>query len=288
MDMNYSAHYTHNYIEGNVYAITGAGSGFGREVALEILKMGGMVVINDYLEGRLNETVKLIEELGKADKAVAVLGNCADIEICNKMVAEAAEKFGKLDCFWANAGIMPHAQMQEHEVALPKWVECIETLMKGCLHGICASYDQFKAQGYGHFMVTSSISGNWSSAGAGVYSSCKRAVRFMAQCLRIENPGLIKVTVINPTGVDSTNLMSTMINPDTGDQIGQLNSQRMMQKIGMLQSGQAPEMMDPNSPKYWTFDTEDMSRSIMYALNQPKGVSIGEITVRYTNEDFIC
>lgn len=286
MDMKYSAHYTHNYIEGNVYVITGAGSGFGREVALEILKMGGMVVVNDYIQERLDGTVQLAKDLGKEDKIAAVFGDCSDIEICNKLVAVAVEKFGKLDCYWANAGIMPNAMFEFHEQAMPKWVECIDTLMKGCLHGICASYDQFAAQGYGRFMVTSSLAGNWPGATNGVYSACKRAVRYMAHCLRVENSGLIGVTVINPTGVPTTNLFATMVNPE-GNTIGQMNVPRMMQKTQMLQSGQDLDLANIDSAKYMTINTEDLSRSIMYALNQPRGISIGEISVRCTNDDLI-
>ena len=287
MELCYSEAYTKNYIEGNVYAITGAGGGFGREVALEILKMGGMVVVNDNIEERLNETMQLIQEQGKSDKAEAVLGDVADIEVNKNMVTRAVEKFGKLDCFWANAGIMPHANIADHEKALDAWVACIDTLMKGCLHGICASYDQFKAQGYGHFMVTSSVAGNWSAPVTGVYSGCKRAVRYLTHCLRVENPGLIKTTIINPTGVATTNLFSTMINPVT-DNITQINNERMSAKLEKLKSGEAPDLANIDSPQYMTINTEDLGRSIMYALNQPRGVCIGEITVRCTNEDLIC
>ncbi len=284
--MKYSEQLNKNYIDGRVYAITGAGGGFGRAVALEIVKMGGSVVLNDNSEERLNETMAEIAELGKTDSAIAVLGSCVDIGINKKMVEEAVSRFGKLDCFWANAGIMPYALMEDHEIALERWEACIDITLKGCLHAICASYDQFKAQGHGHFMVTSSIAGNWAASNTGIYSGCKQAVRYLVHSLRVENPGLIKVTVINPTLVASTNLLSTIVNPNS-DQIGQMNKETMIAKRKAIAQGTAPELTDMNDPHYAAIDAEDMARSVMYALNQPEGISIGEITVRCTNEDLI-
>lgn len=286
-----SKHYTDsiadNYIQGNVYAITGGGSGFGQGTAIEIVKMGGKVAIMGRTAEKLQATVDSIKELGLEDSVLAFAGDVSKYEDNVAFVKAAVEKFGKLDAFFANAGIMPNAPLKEHKIALEHWDKCIDINMKGNLYGICASYDQFKAQGYGHFLTTSSIHGNFPTAGAGVYAATKIAVRYMAHSLAVENSGCIKTTVINPPGVMTTGLFSTVVCSGENDGIMGANGPKFMADMQGLMSGQAPELADINNANYTAVNTDDMVRSIMYALNQPKGISISEVTMYSGNNPFI-
>lgn len=281
---HYSDHYTQNYIKGNVYAITGAGSGFGRETALEIIKMGGCVVISDIIEERINETVKMIEELGCGNQVAALVGDVSKYEDNVAMVNLAVEKFGKLDAFYANAGIMPLAVFEDHDVALSAWDKCIDLNLRGVLYGICASYDTFKAQGYGHFVAASSIHGNYPTSGSAVYAAVKQGVRYLMHTLGVESAGMIKTSYICPPGVP-TNLASTIVK--TSEKSGGIwghNKARMGQEMQMVASGEHPEFTDINSIKYNTMSLEELVWGIMFILNQPRGVNVSAITMHPSND----
>jgi NADP-dependent 3-hydroxy acid dehydrogenase YdfG len=47
------------------------------------------------------------------------------------------------------------------------------------------------------------------------------------------------------------------------------------------------ELTDEDSPTYWAMDPRHLAENILYAIDQPWGVSIGDITVRATGEDFV-
>lgn len=282
MAKHYSENYTHNYISGNVYAITGGGSGFGRETALEILKMGGSAVIMDVREDRLEEVAEEAKGLGLENRLVTCTGDASSFADNKRLVAAAAEKFGKLDAFFANAGIMPLAPLSMYDTAMEAWEKCIDINFKGVLYGICASYEQFKKQGYGHVLITSSIHSNFPTNGAAVYSATKVAVRYLAQCLRNENPGLVKTTVICPPGVP-TNLYDTVVTPvGTNGIFGCMFDEYLAEKKLEL-SGEHPEYADPESISYLRIKQEELVWGVMYALNQPRGVSLSEVTMHSSN-----
>ena len=290
MSKFYSEHYTQNYIDGNVYAITGGGSGFGREAAIEILKMGGKVVIMGRHMERLQTTLDLAAEIGKAECIAAIAGDVSKYEDNQALVALAVEKFGKLDAFVANAGVMPNALLSEYKTCLPAWDECIDINFKGNLYGIIAALPQFQKQGWGHFLNVSSIHGAFPTRGAAVYSATKVAVRYLAHSVQVEFPGLIKATCISPTSVRTTNLKDTAYalgdvkrgNGLLGDYLDYYidNQKKRM-------SGEHPEMWDNNDIAYAELGIEEMVWNFMFALNQPKGVSVSELTMHATNEGFI-
>jgi len=287
MSKHYYDNYTHNYISGNVYAVTGAGSGFGQELAIELVKMGGKVVINGRRMEKLEKTIEKIKELGKGDCIAAIAGDVSKFEDNVALVNLAVERFGKLDAFVANAGTMPLATFPHYKEALDAWEQCIDINMKGNMFGMCASYEQFAKQGYGHFVTVSSIHANFPTDGAGIYAATKIGIRYMAQALRNECHGLVKVSIISPTGVGATGLMSTVVNPDGASGIFGTNIARFAQQKAEAASGEHPEYLDNDDVRYLSLSPEELVWGIMFALNQPKGVNIGDISVRSTNEPYI-
>ncbi len=281
---HYSECYTDNYIKGNVYIITGAGSGFGRETALEIVKMGGCVVITDVMEDRINETVKLIADLGCADQVASMVGDVTKLDDNKALVKLAVDKFGKVDAFYANAGIMPNAAFDDYEIALDAWNRCIDLNFRGVLYGICAVYDTFKSQGYGHFLAASSIFGNFPVIGSGVYSATKVAVRYLLHTLGVESAGMIKTSYICPPGIP-TNLASTIVRSSekTGGIWGH-NKPRLAEEMKLMASGEHPEFGDNSSIKYNTMSLEELVWGIMFILNQPRGVNVSAVTMHPAND----
>ena len=75
------------------------------------------------------------------------------------------------------------------------------------------------AQGKGQVINVSSIYANYPLAGAGVYQVAKMGVQYLADSLRSECQGKIKVSTITPTGFTRTGLMSTAVDPMAGGDI---------------------------------------------------------------------
>lgn len=276
-----------NYVDGKVILITGAGGGFGRILAQMTASLGARVIATDVNGDAAKET---------ADSVIAAGGQALSygVDVTRRADLDAAvrggiEHWGAVDVLVNNAGVMPLAFYSDHVAAAEAWDRSIDINIKGVLNGICAVYDQMIAQGRGHVVNISSIYGNAGSEGSGVYSATKAAVRVLSESLRVETQGKIKVTVVRPTGVMGTNLGAGVINPAAivglaGQKIGQWS-----ERVNRLSTGEGlrSEETDADDVRYWAITPEDLVRQVVYAIDQPWGVSIGDITVRASGEDYI-
>jgi NADP-dependent 3-hydroxy acid dehydrogenase YdfG len=144
------------------------------------------------------------------------------------------------------------------------------------------------AQGRGHVVNVSSIYGNFPVVGAAVYGATKAAVNFLSESLRVESRGKIKVTIIKPTGVPTTGLASTVVNQAAAVGIVAQNMPDFMEMFGQIAEGRFPaERLDPESIGYPSLAPEFIADAIVYAIDQPWGVSIGDVTVRASGDHFI-
>jgi NADP-dependent 3-hydroxy acid dehydrogenase YdfG len=187
-----------------------------------------------------------------------------------------------------NAGVMPLAFFSDHAAATEAWDRAIDINLRGVLNGICAVYDQMIEQGRGHVVNISSIYGNAGSAGSGVYSATKAAVRVLSDSLRVEAQGKIKVTVVRPTGIMGTGLGGSVVNPQAIVGLTGQHTERYGARVERLRTGGLhPEETDVDDVRYWAITTDDLVRQIVYAIDQPWGVTISDITVRATGEDYV-
>ncbi|MBY0399700.1 SDR family oxidoreductase [Myxococcota bacterium] len=275
-----------DHLRDKVVLITGAASGFGRELAGMAGRRGARIVAVD-LPG---DALLRVESALRAE-GIEILGVEADVTDRGQMRAMAAAavaRFGGIDVLVNNAGTMPLAFFADHAAAAEAWDRCIDVNLKGVLHGIAAVHDAMIARGRGHVVNVSSIYGNHPNAGSGVYAATKAAVNVLSETLRIESQGRIKVTTIRPTGVPTTGLGQSVVNG--GAIVGILGHHAgsfMANIAGYFAGTLDPEQMDPESIRYWAIRPEELARQILYAIDQPWGVSIADITVRASGEEFV-
>lgn len=275
-----------DHVSGKSIVITGAGGGFGRLVALKTAARGAKVTLGDINLAAAEEVAAEIRAAG--GQAQAVSTDVTQLPQVKALVAAALDAYGAVDVMLNNAGIMPLAFIADHEAAYGAWERCIDINIKGVLNGMVAAHDTMIAAGRGHVINVSSIYGNFPVTGAAVYGASKAAVNFLSESFRVESRGKVKVTIIKPTGVPATGLGGTVINQAASVGILGQNTPEFMAMVAGMQDGTFPaERLDPANIDYASLAPEHIADAIVHAINQPWGVSIGDITIRAAGDHFI-
>ncbi len=275
-----------NYIEDKVIIVTGAGGGFGRLICQKAGALGANLVCADIDKATLDETVELVTAAGGTASGLAT--DVTDLSQMKALAAHAVSKYGGIDVMINNAGTMPLSFFADHEAAAGAWSRCIDINIKGVLNGITAVYDQMMKQGRGHVINLSSIYGNFPVVGAAVYGATKTAVNFLSESLRVEAQGKIKVTIVKPTGVPATGLSSGVINGEAVVGILGQNATSYLETLSALAEGKVdPALLNAENPGYAVLDPAHIADAVITAMDQPWGVSLGDITVRATGDSYI-
>jgi NADP-dependent 3-hydroxy acid dehydrogenase YdfG len=274
------------HIRNKVIVLTGAGGGFGRLISLKAASMGARLVCADIDADTLRATVEDIQ--GAQGQAIGRRTDVTDAAQMALLARAAVEQFGRIDVMINNAGVMPLAFYADHSAAAALWHRCIDINIKGVLNGIMAVYDQMIAQGQGHIINISSIYGNFPVAGAGVYGATKAAVNFLSESLRVESQGKIKVTVVKPTGVPGTGLGAGIVNRAAIVGILGQNAASYLATMGAMASGGlGAGQADPENIAYAALDPDYIADAVIHAIDQPWGVSLGDITIRASGDGYI-
>jgi NADP-dependent 3-hydroxy acid dehydrogenase YdfG len=274
------------HLAGKVVMVTGAGSGFGRLISQKCAAGAASVVAVDVDADALEQVVSAIR--GAGGQAIARVADVTDLPALKAVAADAVETFGAIDVLVNNAGVMPLAYFADHEKAWERWHKAIDINVKGVVNGISAVYDQMIAQGRGQVVNISSIYGNGGIAGAGVYSATKAAVTAISDALRVETQGRIKVTTVKPTGVFGTNLAGGIVNQAAIMELAGQHGPAFAENLaGVLAGSLRPEQTDVDSVQYWLITPDDLADAVVHVIDQPWGISISDVTVRASGENYI-
>lgn len=275
-----------DHVAGKVVVITGAGGGFGRLVCRGLAARGAHVVGGDIDGDALSALTK---EVGDAGGSIVTREtDVRELADQQALVALAVEHFGAIDVMINNAGIMPLGFFADHDRAMEAWNRCIDINFRGVLNGIVAAFDPMLDQGRGQVINVSSIYGNFPVVGAAVYGATKAAVDFLSESLRMESRGRIKVTTVKPTGVPNTGLSGGIVNPEAVAGILGGNAGTDFGRFEAMAAGQLPvEETDPESIRYFALAPQFIADAILHVVDQPWGVSIGEITVRASGDGYV-
>ncbi|CAI7974463.1 putative DNA-invertase from lambdoid prophage Rac [Frankia sp. Hr75.2] len=188
----------------------------------------------------------LVDDLGGPTKAVAVPCDVQDWEQVAALPARAEEVFGRLDAVFANAGVFTPTSFLHATGSPERWREMVLTNVYGTALVARATLPAL-VRSCGHLLLTGSVTGRVTVPGQ-LYSATKWAVTAMAQSIRAEVTGTgVRVTLIQPGLVD------------TGER-------------------SPGRVTDP------ALDADDVARTVLFALDQPDTVDIGEIVIRPTGQ----
>jgi NADP-dependent 3-hydroxy acid dehydrogenase YdfG len=185
---------------GKVAVVTGAGSGIGQALAVELGRSGAKVAISDVdIEG-LGQTEEQLKAIGTPVKADRI--DVTEREAFLSYADAVNEHFGKVNQIYNNAGI---AFTGDIEVSQFKDIErVIDVDFWGVVNGTKAFLPHLIASGDGHVINVSSVFGLFSVPGQAAYNSAKFAVRGFTEALRQEMAAAghpVAVTTVHPGGI---------------------------------------------------------------------------------------
>lgn len=232
---------------GKTALVTGASSGIGRAVALQLAGHGARVVVTARREERLQALCAEIEARG--GEAAYFVGDAAEERSAEGATRLAVERFGSLDVVINNAGAGSYKDLVDTSVA--EYDELMATNMRSSFLFARHAAPVMIAQRSGTLLFISSVAGLQGSAGEAVYCAAKFAQVGFAQALdgELRRHG-IKVGVICPGGVK------------TEFAIGKGRTEERVRDS---------KMMEP----------EEVAEAIVFACMQPRGARILQMTVRH-------
>jgi len=181
----------------NVLLITGASSGIGAATARRAAQAGLRLVLAARSVDRLEA---LAQELGGDGRALAVSCDVTDWGQQEAMVAQALDRFGRLDVAFANAGFGAARGFLNDDAE--HWREMVLTNVLGAAYTVRATLPALK-RSTGHILLTGSVAGRRAIPGS-LYSSTKWAISGMGESLRQDVDGTgVRVTVVEPGMVET-------------------------------------------------------------------------------------
>jgi NAD(P)-dependent dehydrogenase (short-subunit alcohol dehydrogenase family) len=185
---------------GKVAAVTGAGSGIGRALALELGRSGASVAISDVDAEGLAQTEEQLKAIGAPVKSDRL--DVTEREAFRIYADHVTEHFGKVNQIYNNAGI---AFTGDVEITQFKDIERVMDVdFWGVVNGTKSFLPHLIASGDGHIVNVSSLFGLMAMPGQAAYNAAKFAVRGFTESLRQElilNRDPVKVTAVHPGGI---------------------------------------------------------------------------------------
>ncbi|MBI4898632.1 MAG: SDR family oxidoreductase [Actinobacteria bacterium] len=185
---------------GKTAVVTGAASGIGREIALQLGAAGAFVLVTDVADG-CDEVVAQIVSGGGGAQAMRV--DVSRREDLAEAIGLVVGDHGRLDYMFNNAGVAIFGEFEL--VTLDDWDKIIDVNLRGVAYGAKLAYDQMlKQDDGGHIVSTASVAGLMPVPLQAHYCATKHAVLGMHKTLAVEAAEHnVRLTVFCPAFVQS-------------------------------------------------------------------------------------
>jgi NAD(P)-dependent dehydrogenase (short-subunit alcohol dehydrogenase family) len=188
-------------LDGKVVVITGAGSGIGRALALNVAGKGAVLALSDWDEVGLMETAELAQQQTSRQVRTDKL-DVRDRATMKTYAASVREEFGRVNVIINNAGVALHGDFEEVTYDDFDWVMDVD--FWGVVQGTKEFLPYLIESGDGHVVNISSLFGLLGMPGQTAYNAAKFGVRGFTEALRQEmliarRP--VQVTCVHPGGI---------------------------------------------------------------------------------------
>ncbi len=187
-------------LDDKVAVITGAGSGIGRALALNLAQRGTALALSDVKSEAVEETAALCKEIGA--QAIPYVLDVADRDAVYVHAEDVRGAFGQVNLVINNAGVALTANVEDMSWEDFEWVMNID--FWGVAHGTKAFLPHLIDSGEGHIVNVSSVFGLVGAPTQSAYNAAKFAVRGFSEALRQEmkiagHP--VGVSCVHPGGI---------------------------------------------------------------------------------------
>jgi len=202
-----------------VCVITGAGSGMGRVAAQLFAGEGARVVAADLTEETAEATAQAVRAAGGEATAIAV--DVSDEDGARRMVEHTVATYGRIDCLYNNAGVMPAADHSVIDTDVAVWDMVMAVNVRGVFLGCKYAIPPMMEQGSGSIVnVASFVAILGCSVPQDAYTASKGAVLSLTRSLAVQfAPKGVRSNSISPGPIETPLLMDWLLKDEAAKQL---------------------------------------------------------------------
>jgi NAD(P)-dependent dehydrogenase (short-subunit alcohol dehydrogenase family) len=176
--------------------ITGAGTGIGRAIAIELSRLGYTCLLVGRNPAMLNQTSSSCPNSSTFPADITHPDSAAQI------VAAALQHFGRIDALINNAGYAPVVKIEN--ITPAQWRQIIDTNLSAAVYLAHACWPTFRKQNAGAIINISSESSRDPFMGLGAYGAAKAGLNLLTKALAAEGADInVKAHAIAPAAVET-------------------------------------------------------------------------------------
>jgi butyryl-CoA dehydrogenase len=197
-----------------VVAVTGAASGIGRALAVELAGRGAHLALSDVDDAGLADTVGRCE--GRGVKVTSQHLDVADRGAVHRWADQVVDDHARVNMIVNNAGVALSSTIEAMSYDDLEWLMGVN--FWGVVHGTKAFLPHLRAAGEGHVVNVSSVFGLLAIPSQSAYNAAKFGVRGFTDALRIEleiERSPVSATTVHPGGIRTNIVRNARLDPES-------------------------------------------------------------------------
>ena len=237
------------YLTGKIALVTGASAGIGEKTARALIDAGARVVCG---ARRMERLQSLTDKLG--ERSLPLELDVVDPQSVDTMIDRLPEDWRHVDILVNNAGHDIGGRRQFHEGTADEWSATIQTNVIGLMHVTRVVLDGMLQRDSGHIVNIGSVAGIQAYTTCAAYAASKHAVHGLSETLRLD---------YGKTGIKVSEVLPGMVKTE----------------FAATRFGDAERGEEYYADFGVCLEPEDVTRSVLFALDQPPDVVIAQVVV---------